>query len=178
MHNQCETLSSEIVFRGARFEIAADMVRLPSSKVVRHDTVLHPGAVVIVARLDEERLLVINQYRQSIRESILEFPAGTLEDGEEPLACARRELIEETGYEASTWEPLGRLYPTPGFCNEIQHLFFAKDLKPNLSPGDEDEIINVCPLQVTEIESAIREDRLRDAKTIAAFMRARLAGLV
>ena len=97
---------------------------------------------------------------------------------ETPLACARREICEETGYGAAAWRELGIIYPGPGICNEIQHLFAAKDLKPERLQGDEDEIIEVEHFSISGIEDAIRSGELNDAKSIALFMRARLMGIV
>ena len=105
-------------------------LRLPSGRTVVRQVVKHPGAVVILPQLADGRLLPIAQYRCAVGETVLEFPAGTLEPGEAPLACARRELIEETGYRADHWHALGTIYSSPGFCDERLHLFLASGLVP------------------------------------------------
>jgi ADP-ribose pyrophosphatase len=135
--------------------------------VVRQ-VVKHPGAVVIVPQLEDSRLVLIEQYRFAVGETLLEFPAGTLEPDEAPLECARRELIEETGYRADHWHALGVIYPSPGYCDEQQHLFVASGLVPDQAAGDEDEILEVKRLTVQEVERAIADGTLIDAKSIAA----------
>jgi ADP-ribose pyrophosphatase len=127
-------------------------------------------------QFEDGRLLVIAQYRVAVGETLLEFPAGTLEPGETPPACARRELIEETGYRADHWHPLGTIYSSPGFCNERQHLLLATGLVSEHAAGDADEILEVKGLTVPEVERAIADGTLVDAKSIAAYARARLPG--
>jgi ADP-ribose pyrophosphatase len=145
--------------------------------VVRQ-VVKHPGAVVIVPQLEDSRLVLIEQYRFAVGETLLEFPAGTLEPDEAPLECARRELIEETGYRADHWHALGVIYPSPGYCDEQQHLFVASGLVPDQAAGDEDEILEVKRLTVQEVERAIADGTLIDAKSIAAYARAKLQGVL
>ena len=121
-----EVLSTNVLHRDRICAIVEQALRLPSSRTVVRQVVKHPGAVVIMPQLEDGRLLVIAQYRFAVGETVLEFPAGTLEPGEAPLACARRELIEETGYRADHWHALGTIYSSPGFCDERQHLFLAR----------------------------------------------------
>jgi ADP-ribose pyrophosphatase len=171
-------ISSKEVFQGRNFTIESVELELPSKRIVSRDIVMHSGAVVIIPVLNDGRLVTVFQYRHSIADSILEFPAGTLEKGEDPLDCAKRELAEETGYAAKDWAKLGTLFPAPGFCNELQHLFFAKGLTKATGELDEDEIIEVRYFSSLEIEKAIMDDSLRDAKSIACYLRAKLKGLV
>jgi ADP-ribose pyrophosphatase len=110
--------------------------------------------------------------------TLLEFPASTLEPGEEPLQCARRELLEETGYRADYWRALGSLYPSPGYCDEQQHLFMATGLVPDHAAAHDDEVIEVKPLTVREVEQAITDGALVDTKSIAACARATLQGVL
>jgi ADP-ribose pyrophosphatase len=102
------------------------------------------------------------------------LPAGTLEVGEEPLVCARREIREEIGYDAREIIPLGILHPAPGFCDEVQHLFVAKGLFESPATKDLDEVIEVQPMSYAEVEKAIQVGTITDAKTIATLFRARL----
>jgi len=162
---------SKTVFSCPIFDVAKEELTLESGKTVDRYVVKHPGAVVVIPRLHQETFLLIEQYRLPVREKILEFPAGTLEPGEDPLACARRELIEETGYRAESWTPLGLLYPTPGFCDEIQHLFVAEDLTPEYRESDEDEEIEVQEVSSQELKRLVREFLIRDCKTLAAYAR-------
>ena len=139
---------------------------------------VHPGAAVIVPQLPDGRLLLIRQYRFAVQREILEFPAGTLDPGEDPAGCARREIAEETGYAADLWKPLGPLLPAPGFADEIQHGFFASGLQPAERNLDEDECIEVVPHSVPDVERLITTGELLDAKSICFFYRARLQGFL
>ena len=173
-----EVLSTKVLHSYRIFAIIEQSLRLPSGRTVVRQVVQHPGAVVIMPQLEDGRLLLIAQYRFAVGETLLEFPAGTLEPGEAPLECARRELIEETGYRADHWRPLGMIYSSPGFCDERQHLFMATGLVPEHAAGDEDEIIEVKRLTVQEVERSIADGTLVDAKSIAAYARAKLQGVL
>ncbi len=143
-----------------------------------HESIEHPGAVVILPILADGRIVCVSQYRQSLLSSIIELPAGTLEVNEPPLECAHREIMEEIGMAARDMLPAGILYPAPGFCTEVQHLFVARDLYEKSATPDEDEEISLVTMTPTEFEQATVSGRLNDAKSIALFMRARLMGLV
>ena len=171
-----EVLSTKVLQSYRIFTIVEQALRLPSGRTVVRQVVKHPGAVVIMPQLEDGRLLLIAQYRFAVGETLLEFPAGTLEPGEAPLECARRELIEETGYRAEHWRALGVTYPSPGYCDEQQRLFMATGLVPEHAAADEDEIIEVKGLTVQEVERSIADGRLVDAKSIAAYARATLQG--
>jgi len=171
-----EVLSTNVLQSYRIFTIVEQELRLPSGRTVVRQVVKHPGAVVIIPQLEDSRLVLIAQYRFAVGETLLEFPAGTLETGEAPLDCARRELIEETGYRAEHWRALGIMYPSPGFCDEKQYLFVATGLVPKQAAGDEDEILEVKRLTVQEVERAMADGALVDAKSIAAYARATLQG--
>jgi ADP-ribose pyrophosphatase len=173
-----EVLSTNVLHRARIFAIIEQALRLPSGRTVVRQMVQHPGAVVIIPLLEDGRLMLIAQYRFAVGETLLEFPAGTLEPGEEPLQCARRELLEETGYRADHWRALGITYPSPGYCDEKQYLFVASGLMPDHAAGDDDEIIEVKRLTVREVERAIADGALVDAKSIAAYARATLQGVL
>lgn len=172
-----KVLSSKPLYQGF-YALVEEEVLLPNGKTVTRAIVKHPGAVVIVPQDHQGRLLLIRQLRVAVREEVLEFPAGTLEAGENPLDCARREIMEEIGMCAGCWQPLGQLVPTPGFCDERQHLFFASNLTPGHAEGDEDEIITVVALTPTELEEKIVSGELKDAKSISAYTRAKLSGIL
>jgi ADP-ribose pyrophosphatase len=173
-----EVLSTNVLHQFRIFAIVEQELRLPSGRTVVRQVVHHPGAVVIIPQLADGRLMLIAQYRFAVGETLLEFPAGTLEPGETPLECASRELIEETGYRADHWRPLGTIYSSPGFCDETQHLFVATGLVPEHGAADEDEILEVKRLTGEEVESAIAGGALVDAKSIAAYARAKLQGVL
>lgn len=168
----------QTVFAGQVLQVIDELVQLPSGRMHHHITVKHPGAVLILPRQDNGELLAIQQYRHSIRQTILEFPAGTLEPGEVPLACAKRELAEEVGQAAAHWETLGEFFPAPGFCNEVQYGFFATHLAPCEAVSDDDEVMQVVSLSHDQIEAAIRDGRMKDGKSIALYMRAKLLGFL
>ncbi|NMC62569.1 MAG: NUDIX hydrolase [SAR324 cluster bacterium] len=171
-------LESKIILRTKAFDVREDVLLFSDSKTSHHITALHRGAVVMLPRLENGNFLLVRQYRHSIKESLLEFPAGTLEKFEEPLLAAKRELVEEVQYSAEQWLYLGTQYPTPGFCNEIQHCFLATGLKPQAGTPDDDEIIQVEALSSKEIENAIVDGRISDAKSISIYTKAKLRGLL
>jgi ADP-ribose diphosphatase len=178
MYAHLETLRVQTVFRGPVFDVVEERIRLAPGTVRRHITVRHPGAVVLLPYDTDGTLLVIKQYRHSLRQVLLEFPAGTLETGEAPLTCAKRELAEEVGRAAARWEALGELHPAPGFCNEVQYCFFATELSPYEAQRDEDELIELLPMRSGEVEQAIRDGRMTDGKSIAVYLRGKLRGLI
>ena len=133
------------------------------------DIVRHPGAVTVIGELDDGRLVMIHNHRVSVGAKLLEFCAGKREPGEDPLRGALRELEEETGFSAGGVEPIGRFYTTPGFADELMHVFRAWDLRPverRLEPGEE---IEVALLEPDQVRSAIADGTLVDGKSIAAF---------
>ena len=123
-------------------------------------------------------VVFVDQYRHSIRRNILELPAGTLEKGEDPSVCAARELMEEIGKAPGELISLGTLFPAPGFCNEVQYLFCARDLRDQKATPDEDEFITTLELSRHEIEESIRSGKLNDAKSVALVFRAMMDNLL
>ncbi|MCF7354999.1 NUDIX hydrolase [Vibrio sp. CK2-1] len=172
-------MSHTVLHRWKNIQLAEIDVDLPNGKSIRHTTIIHPGAAVILPITNDGDILLLRQFRPSLNKWILELPAGTIEDNESPIECARRELIEETGYSAQHFEPLGQCSPLAGFCDEIQHLFVAKGLSPNqsLSP-DDDEVINVIKVSLNDIENWIKTDEITDGKTIACLSKAKLCGFL
>src|SRR5574344_2522731 len=124
-----KTLSSKEIYKGKVFTIFKDDVELDNSKVTFREVERHPSGVVILAKKDENTLLMVKQFRYPICKPSLELPAGKLERGENPDFAAKRELEEETGFVAKTWKSLGYIYTTPGFCDEKLYLYFATDLE-------------------------------------------------
>jgi ADP-ribose pyrophosphatase len=165
-----EKVAGSTVYDGKIVRLDVDRVRLPNGREVVREVVRHPGAVVVVPVLDHERIVLVRQYRYPVEDELLELPAGKLDPGEEPLACARRELAEETGYRGQRWKALGSFYTTPGFTNEVLHAFVAEGLEEGSEASpDPDEILRAVSLPVGEIFKMAREGRLRDAKTLAAL---------
>ncbi|GEA59445.1 NUDIX hydrolase [Vibrio comitans] len=157
--------------------LVEETLTLPNGVVANHTSIIHPGAVVVLAKTSTGKLLLLNQYRPSLKEWLLEIPAGTLEKNEDPFAAAKRELEEETGYSAKKWQSLGKLTPMAGFCNEIQYLYYAEDLElTQRLQADTDEVIEVLEVSIDELLLWIQQDKISDAKTIAAVSKALLSG--
>ncbi len=164
------TVSSEEVFHGHVLRIRKDEVRLPHGGIREREIVEHPGGVLAVPILSDGRLILIQQYRYSIDQPIYEFPAGKLEKGEPPLDCVQRELEEETGYVTNNWDMLTQIVTSPGFCDEIIHLFVAQDVERSPNPRrEEDEYIMFDAYSPDTIRQMIRDKIIIDAKTICAF---------
>jgi ADP-ribose pyrophosphatase len=132
------------------------------------DIVEHPGAVAIVAVDDESMVTLVRQRREPARKDLLELPAGTLEEGESPLACAQRELAEETGLTGGKWRELAGFYTTPGFCREYMHVFAAEGVASGEASPEDDEDLELVRWPVSDI--AERMGELEDAKTIAGLL--------
>jgi ADP-ribose pyrophosphatase len=162
-------IGSREVYQGRVINLHVDEIEVAPGLNVRREVVDHPGAVVIVPVDGEGRVLWVEQHRWAAGRRLLELPAGTLEEGEEPEACARRELAEETGFAAAAWQRLGGFFSAPGFCREYLHAFTARELSPEEAEGDEDEDIEVVPLTVAESLARIDAGEVEDAKSLAAF---------
>ena len=161
---------SRVVHEGRVIEVRVDDVEIREGLHVRRDVVKHPGAVVMLAVDAEERILWIRQHRWAAGRELLELPAGTLEANEEPAACARRELAEETGFAAAQWQALGGFYSAPGFCDEYLYAFAASNLTPQQADGDEDEDITLEPLTLEETLARVDAGDIVDAKSLATLM--------
>jgi len=166
-----EIIRSEYLYRGHILKLRLDQVRLSNKHVVAREVVEHSGAVAIVALDAEDRVLLVRQYRSGAGREMLEIPAGTMEDGEDPALCAARELKEETGYHAMQWDDLGYFYTTPGFCTEKMHLFLARQLTRGAASPEEDETIQVERVPLAEAVTLIERGEIVDAKTIVGLMR-------
>ncbi len=154
---------------GRVFDITVENVTFPNGFNVDLEILRHPGASAIVPLLGTDKVVMIKQYRHAIGDFMWEIPAGTFDGQEEPLACARRELTEETGYAAGRWERLGAITPVPGYSDERIHLFLARDLSPAAQELDQDELLEVYPLPLHEVVDMIMAGRIEDAKTIAGI---------
>jgi len=164
-----ETVSSKTLHRGKNFSFKSDQARLPSGKVVTRDIVDHPGAVAIVT-VDESGIVLVRQYRYAAGRELLEVPAGTLEQGEDPDACAVRELREETGYTARTWRRLLSCYMAPGYSSEVIHFYVAEGLEQVGSSPEEDESISVERVSFDDALKMIEDNTIMDSKTITGVL--------
>lgn len=163
-------ISSDKIFDGKMLKLNVDKVLLPNGKTSSREVVLHPGAVAILPILPNGDIVFVKQYRYPINSIIYEIPAGKLEVGEEPLECAIRELSEETGYETNDLTFLTAITTTPGFSNEIIHLYLAKNLIKTTQHLDEDEFINVEVLPISKIKELILNGKIYDSKTLSALL--------
>ena len=160
----------KVVFSGRVFEVRSEPVVLPSGRRTRRDVVRHPGSVGVLALDGERRVLLLRQFRHSVGRVIWEVPAGTLEPGERPLRCARRELAEETGYTARRWKRLTTIYPSPGILDERLHLYAAWEVAAGVPRPQEDEEIVCRWLPLERALALVRSGRLADAKSICALL--------
>ena len=171
-------LDSERLYDGKIVKLYRDRVELPNGKEAIREVVRHPGGVIILPIDNEGNVWMVRQFRYPYNRAILEIPAGKLEYGEEPSSAARRELSEEIGATAGHWVELGKLLPTPGFCDEVQHLYLARDLKDVGQQLDPDEFLNVSRIPFDEMVRRCMNGEIQDAKTIIAVLKAReLLGL-
>ncbi|MFW6059574.1 MAG: NUDIX hydrolase [Phycisphaeraceae bacterium] len=160
----------ERVLAGVRFDVYALELARRGGGSSRREVVVPADAVVVVPMLDDGRVALIRNERFAVGRSLLELPAGTLEEGEEPAACAARELTEETGYVAARVEALTSFYTSPGFCTERMHAYVATGLRFEGQSLDETERIEVEPMALDAALRAVREGEVEDAKTIAALL--------
>lgn len=163
-------LDSALVFSGQLLKVRKDQVRLPNGEDSIREYVIHPGAVVVIPFLPNGNLLFERQFRYPLRQVFVELPAGKVDPGEALAETARRELLEETGYEAKCWEHVGLMHPCIGYSNERIDIFIARDLSwaggPNL---DDNEFLEVIEMSPREAFEAVWGGQITDAKTIAAL---------
>ncbi|QOR65355.1 NUDIX hydrolase [Cytobacillus suaedae] len=165
-----KTLSKEILYEGKVIDLHIEDVELPNGKTSKREIIKHPGAVAILAITDENKIVMVQQYRKALERVIVEIPAGKLEPGEKPEITALRELEEETGYECKTLSHLISFYTSPGFADEIIHLYIAGGLtkKKQSADLDEDEFLDVLEVTLEDAEKLIEARKIYDAKTAYA----------
>ena len=168
------TVETKYIYQGKLVALRVDTVELASGRHAKREIVEHDACCAIVAIDDEENVLFVSQYRKPVEKVLLEIPAGGIEENEEPLECARRELAEETGFSARRWEKLGSFYTSPGFCTEEMHVYIARELSPAKRACDIDEDIKIVCIPLVNIPDLIAGDGVSDAKSIAGLMMALL----
>jgi ADP-ribose diphosphatase len=168
-----KVLSSRIAFRGSVFSVATDQVLEPGGIRARRDVVRHSGSVVVLAVDDthsEPRVLLERQYRYAANAYLWELPAGRVDAGESELGGARRELLEETGYTASSWKRVLRFYASPGFLDETMAVYLARGLRKGKAQPEPDELIRLRLWPLSAALTMISNHRIRDGKTIAGLL--------
>lgn len=170
-HLKEKTLKSEKLFSGRVIDLYQEEVLLPNGKTSTREIIKHPGAVAVIALTEDHKIVMVRQYRKAMERVLVEIPAGKLEKGEQPDTTAKRELEEETGYTCSSLEHLISFYTSPGFADELVHLYVATELakmevKAEL---DEDEFVDVLEVTLEEALALIQDQQIYDAKTAYAI---------
>jgi ADP-ribose pyrophosphatase len=169
-HLREERLSSEDIYGGIFLNMKRDKVSMPDGQVAVREYLTHPGAVAIVAILDDGRVLMERQYRYPIAKACLEIPAGKLDEGEDHLLCAQRELEEETGYTATKWSYIRRIHPVISYSTELIDIYLAEGLVPGKSHLDDEEFLDVFAAPLEQILGWIEDGEITDVKTtISAY---------
>ncbi len=170
MSRRAKILSSKTIYSGPVFGVRQDRMIEPGGVEATRDIVTHPGSVVLLPIFADGRLLLVRQYRHAVGRYLWELVAGRIEPGERPLAAARRELAEETGYTAQRFRKLLDVFPTPGFVSERMLVYAAHGLKPGSARPEADERIVAKRFSLREVGAMIRRGTLRDAKSVAGIL--------
>jgi ADP-ribose pyrophosphatase len=167
-----KTLKSEIVFDGKVMTVLKDQIELADGYKSFREVVVHNGGVVVIALKNDDTILLVKQFRYPLKSISLELPAGKLELNEDPNEACKRELEEETGYQAKNWKSLGYIHTSPGFCTEKLYLYLASDLEFVGEHPDEGEIVKTLEYSKSEVLKMIHNGTINDSKTICAIFRA------
>lgn len=159
-------LSSRSVYQGKLLHVKEDRVELPDGNRSTREYIVHPGAVVVIPLLENGDVVMERQFRYPLRRDLYELPAGKLDPGESPLACARRELLEETGYIAKKWRFVATIHPCIGYSDEVMSLYLAQDLTLGEHNRDGDEFLEIFHLPIQEALEWVRTGRITDVKTV------------
>lgn len=170
MNYEEKTLAEKEIFVGNIIKVESLTVELPDGKAATRDIVRHPGASAVIPINEEGEIYMVTQYRKPIEKVLLEIPAGKLDKGEDPAVCAKRELKEETGLEAGKMKHLVSMHSTPGFCDEVLHLYAATDLKEGEACADEGEFISSQKFPVSDLLEKVLHHEITDAKTIVGIL--------
>jgi len=170
---RARVVSSRVVFRGPVFTVTTDKVIEPTGITARRDIIHHPGSVVILAvdeTRKEPRVLLEWQYRHAAQDFLWELPAGRIDEGEQELAAAKRELLEETGFTAKRWQRAFKYFASPGFMDETMAVYLAQELRRGKAQPEEDESIRLRLFSVYDVVQKIARGTIRDGKTIAGVL--------
>ena len=159
----------KVVFKGRLLKVFVKKERLPHGYLATYEMIKHPGASLIIPFLDKDTVIMLRQLRPVIGSYIYELPAGTLDKNESPVSCARREIIEETGYKGRVFTLIGKIYPVPGYSTERIFIYKAEKLSPVERQAEEDEVIESYPLHKKAVRKLFLQGKIVDAKTICAL---------
>lgn len=167
-----KTIHTEKIYEGKVVKLQVDDVTLPNGKTSKRELIKHPGAVGIIPIKKDKKIVFVEQYRKSLEKSLVEIPAGKLEPGEKPEITAIRELEEETGYTTESLQFVASFYTSPGFANELMHLYLTEDIVPleNERAGEDDEFVELIELTLEEAKNYVNALRIHDAKTNYAIL--------
>ncbi|MBQ3038673.1 MAG: NUDIX hydrolase [Clostridia bacterium] len=171
-----KTIKSTPIYDGRVFSVRSDIALLCDNSQVQRDVVLHNGGVGVLAIDESRKITLVKQYRYGASCMTLEIPAGKLEKGENPEECGKRELLEEAGYVAESFISLGEILPTPAYCSEVIYLYLATKLTKKEQHLDEDEFLDVITMDLDEAYNMVMRNEIKDAKTIAAILKAKGLG--
>jgi ADP-ribose pyrophosphatase len=163
-------VSKKVVWHGRAIDFRVDTIRLPNGKLATREFMDHPGAVGVIPFADKDTVVMVRQYRHPVGEVTLELPAGKLDKGENPLACVKRELKEETGYTARKITKLFQYWPTSAFANEVLHLYVAEGLKAGKMNTDEDEFLRCVTVPFKKALKMVMNGEIKDSKTIICLL--------
>jgi ADP-ribose pyrophosphatase len=163
-----KTIRSQSIFKGKIIELCVDEVELPNGKLATRELIKHPGAVAVIAVTDEGKLVLVKQFRKPLERALFEIPAGKLDPGEDPKACALRELKEETGYTCRDIEHVVSFATSPGFADEVLHIYYTDTLISGERHLDEDEFLDNYEVTLEEALKLMKTEAIFDAKTVFA----------
>ncbi len=164
-----KTINSKVIYNGRIIDLHLEEVELPDGKTSQREVVKHPGAVAILAITSENKIVLVRQYRKPLNREIIEIPAGKLEKGEDPEVCAHRELEEETGYRSKELTYLQSFYTSPGFADELIHIFYTDQLEQGEVQLDQDEFVERMEVTLEEAIELVKTQDIYDAKTVFAI---------
>lgn len=164
-----DTIATKNIFEGSVLKFRVDTVKLPNKKTHKREVVEHPGSVAIVPQFEDGKIILVRQFRQPAKVVTVEIPAGTLGLGEEPVDCALRELIEETGYVAGRLEKLFSCFTSPGYSSEKIHIYYASQLEKTVQQPETDEFIDLLIIDLSKAIDMIKDGKIEDAKTICGI---------
>lgn len=173
-----KTISQQEIFNGQVVKLTLHTIELTDGKTATREVINHPGGVAILPVDDQDRVYLVKQYRKPLEKEIIEIPAGKLHPGEDPFLCAQRELQEETGLTADKWDKIAAYYTTPGFTDEVLHVYLARELTAGAACPDEDEILSVVVMPLVEALQLVKSGEICDGKSMIALQHLALSRLV